>query len=539
MRKNAKSGAALVVVLCLAAPAMLAIAMMSSLGNSYMLRSRGTAHMEKAFFVAEGGAEHAVQYIAEGGAVPVTLSGTLGEGEYQVVIQVEAPAGGGMSVNGTLRINPNNSPQASFFMELPDGSFITRQDLHQGHAGYDGQVMRIHFRPMGGGSQSGLIVDGSAYSVQNNNVYSIISSNMTARLFNNHPNQAIAHWQLEINAMDATFTDSGTPAVPSRYTRYHIFSEGTVGNVSRRVHLEGLHAVSWARYALWYDDEALQLWMVGGEVFEGPVHSNVEMRFHSHNVSSLGQTRFMDRVTSSHASYRTLNSSVQPVFERGISLGAPSQTTTAINFDELADEASLILNGITSIALSGTNMVISNARQGWNNHTMPIPEEGMVYVRSATTGAQASRPGDVHLSAPDGLQGRLSIVAERDINIDDHVRYALNPISNPESNDALGLISRRHVVVQTDAPNDLDIFAHIIAVEGGFGVEDYNSSTLGDRGILHVYGGIVNKTRHAVGSTGGTGYGKNYVYDSRFQTDPPPSYPVVPNAYQWAGWSDH
>ncbi len=536
--KGNRRGTALVVVLCMTGPAMMAVAMMASLAGSYALRARGTARMEKAFYIAEGGAEHAVQHIAEGGAVPTTLTGTLGEGNYLVVILVENPAGGNSTASGTIRINPNNSPQASFFATLPDGTHITRQHLLEGFDGYNGPATRVHFRPMGGGNQSGLSIDGASYTIQNNTVYDINSPNMTIRVFNDHPVKAMGHWRLEINASNAVFTDGSLPGSSSRYTRYQILSEGTVGNISRRVSIDGLHAISWARFALWYHSEALQLWMVGGETFHGPVHANTEFRFHSHQVASHGQTRFFDRVSSTASSYQRLNNSVNPVFDRGIALGAAAQDTTSINFTELHNDADLVLQGMSTITLDGTNMVVSNSRMGWNNAIQPLPTDGMIYVRTATTGASATRPGDVILAAPDGLQGRLTIVAERDIQITDHVRYRDNPVTNPISSDALGLISQRHVTVQTGAPSNLDVYAHIIAVDGGFGVVNYDSAALGPRGTLTVYGGIVNRTRQAVGSTGGTGYNKNYMYDQRFQADPPPGYPVVPNAYQWTGWRD-
>ena len=93
-------------------------------------------------------------------------------------------------------------------------------------------------------------------------------------------------------------------------------------------------------------------------------------------------------------------------------------------------------------------------------------------------------------------------------------------------------------MVQTNAPNNLEVFAHLIAAEGGFGVVNYTSTSLGDRGTLTVYGGIVNHTRQAVGSTSGTGYKKNYIYDERFHMHPPPGYPVLPFAYQWTSWED-
>ncbi len=525
----------------LTGPAMAAVAIMGMLAGSHARRTRATIDNEKAFFIAEAGVHLAAQHVANGGIAPTTLTGSLGDGEYHVSILRQSPATGpgGTAVQGTIRLNPNNSPNMSFFAELEDGTLITRQDLLAGIPDYEGPATRVHFRPMGGGNQSTLQVDGQTYTIVNNTVYDIQSSSMTIRLYNEHPNKAMGHWYLDIQSNNASFNDGSDDELSARFARYEVLSEGHVNGTVRGINIEGLRAMHWARFAFWYDTEALDLWFVGGERFAGAVHSNREMRFHSHNVNLLGQTHFEDRVTTTHNSIRVQNSSVNPVFDRGISLGVPHQDTTAISFPEMRGDAALVLQGETDIGIIGTNLVVSNARQGWTDHMMPIPDEETIYVETATTGANASRPGNVNVSAPDGLEGRLTIIAERDIRIRDHIRYQTDPVQHPESRDALGLVARRHVTVETDAPDDLDIFAHIIAAEGGFGVVDYNDTQRGPRGTLNVYGGIVNNVRQAVGTTAGAGYAKNYVYDTRFLIEPPPGYPVLPHAYEWTRWRDH
>jgi hypothetical protein len=62
-------------------------------------------------------------------------------------------------------------------------------------------------------------------------------------------------------------------------------------------------------------------------------------------------------------------------------------------------------------------------------------------------------------------------------------------------------------------------------------------------GTLTVYGGIVQLTRGAVGTVNGsgtisTGYVKNYSYDSRFLTKPPPDYPVISGKVNFSQWQE-
>ena len=83
-----KQGVALITVLCLTALAMTVGTLMATLVGGAALRSRDSLNDEQAFFVAESAIELGVQYIADGGAVPATNSGTLANGTY--VVRIEA-----------------------------------------------------------------------------------------------------------------------------------------------------------------------------------------------------------------------------------------------------------------------------------------------------------------------------------------------------------------------------------------------------------------------------------------------------------------
>lgn len=317
--------------------------------------------------------------------------------------------------------------------------------------------------------------------------------------------------------------------------RVDVYSTGTVHGVSRGVTLRGLQRVSWARYALWYDSESTKLWIVGGEKFNGPVYSNPQFHFHSSGVSTKGQVHFMDRAWTSAATIEKENATVNPRFDMGLRTSVAMESMSTIDFDDLRSDASLVLDGTTTITLSGTQMRVTNSRRSWSNRLMDIPADGMIYVRTVTSGTTSTRTGNLTVSATGGLTGRVTLVADNDILIADHIRYTTNPQTTPSSTDALGLIAKRHVSVQTSASNNLDVYAHIICQNGGFGVASYNSGS--NRGTLTVYGGIVNKIRNPVGTTSGTGYLKNYVFDTRFGKNPPPFYPVMSEEFEWLEWN--
>ncbi|MEI7948138.1 MAG: hypothetical protein WCJ02_15660, partial [bacterium] len=304
-----------------------------------------------------------------------------------------------------------------------------------------------------------------------------------------------------------------------------VTSVGTVKGVQHTVTMQGLRRVSWARYALWYDSEALTLWMGAGEKFGGRVYAKPQLRFDNTDLATKGQVRFSDQVWSG-ASSITLATGTAPVFEKGLALSATMETMASVDFASLltvATAAGLVLEGPTTIVLDGTTMKITNTRKKWSNQVVSIPANGTVYVKTATSGKD-TKTGDIDVSAPLGLGSRLTLVSDHDINIVDHVRYKTNPQTDPTSTDALGLIAKHDVVVQPAAPNNVDIYAHIICQTGGFGVYNYSSGSY--RGDLNVYGGIVNLVRNAVGQIGRSGYSKNYIFDVRFAKTPPPNYPV-------------
>lgn len=319
-------------------------------------------------------------------------------------------------------------------------------------------------------------------------------------------------------------------------TQINITSVGTVDGVSRTVVMRGVRRVNWAQFALWYDSQAVTpMVMVPGEQFCGRFYARPMLRFHDLNLDTLGQVRFFDRAWTCQPSFERVSNRVNPIFDRGLTYNAAKQTIASVDFDELRAAASsgMVLEGPTEIVINNKTMTVTNARKGWNNKAMTVPSDGLVYVRTVTRKSKTYY-GDLRVSAPNGLGDRVTLVAERDIDVVDHVRYKNNPQTVTNSTDALGLIARRGVMVTDSAPDDLEIYAHIIAQESGFGVEGYDRGS--SRGTLTVYGGIVNEIRQAVGTTSPSGYRKNYIFDNRFTNNPPPCYPEQDNNLQWDEW---
>ena len=167
--------------------------------------------------------------------------------------------------------------------------------------------------------------------------------------------------------------------------------------------------------------------------------------------------------------------------------------------------------------------------------------KGVVYVS-----------GDVAVSGT--VRGRLTVAASGDIIIADDIRYAIDPAVG-SCEDILGLFAGGEIVVAHNPVNapwrirsnagepyrtfddTSSEFIHgFILTLDEFGVEAYNEgasnaedceSTNWGRGCLYITGGIIQRQRGAVGTSGGTGYLKRYSYDPCGATQPPPYFPTT------------
>ena len=150
------------------------------------------------------------------------------------------------------------------------------------------------------------------------------------------------------------------------------------------------------------------------------------------------------------------------------------------------------------------------------------------------------------------LRGRVTLAATEDIIIADDITYVTDPASQT-CNDILGLFSKKQVMIADNTLNapvkpssassyltyddTKDEFIHsVVLALDIFTVQNYDTgsnstekceSTTWGRGCLYLTGGIIQKTRGAVGTVNGTGNLKRYSYDQCAYEDPPPYYPTV------------
>ncbi len=145
------------------------------------------------------------------------------------------------------------------------------------------------------------------------------------------------------------------------------------------------------------------------------------------------------------------------------------------------------------------------------------------------------------------LQGRITVGASEDIRLIDDIWYwDSRPNGEVDSNsiNVLGIVSEGNILIANTWENgrensafgtDIIINAGMIALGESFTFEDQNDDweiyqgplTGDERGNIRLWGSVVQKRRGYVhrSNHNGTGYDKDYHYDFRFSTMPPPCYP--------------
>ncbi|MEX0884844.1 MAG: hypothetical protein WD009_00255 [Phycisphaeraceae bacterium] len=169
----------------------------------------------------------------EGGRITGAAHVPNGAGGYDVFVVQDSQVRP-FDVEGVININPNNSPDMRFEMDIlhPNGTIeqIDRGDLHTwaqhntGEMYGNVQVLRIRVRPKGGGSQNTLTADGEEWAIQNNNTYEFHADPANPihvdSLWNAHDGggTAMGHWWIRFEGQ-SSINGSMAMATPKRLAR--------------------------------------------------------------------------------------------------------------------------------------------------------------------------------------------------------------------------------------------------------------------------------------------------------------------------------
>ena len=338
------------------------------------------------------------------------------------------------------------------------------------------------------------------------------------------------------SALVSIYADRNNPN--NIINRYLIFSlavtQDANGQItcSRQI-VKEIQEESFAKYSYFSDDEhqlvwwwQRPVWFTSGSFLEGPVHTN------SHYHIS-GDPIFDGPVSSTDNFIDYMNGGPpadNPDFRQGVTLGVPAIPVGNLNETNVKQAAlspnGLLLDGDSTVQfVSDGTMNVTNANRNCLAQNMPIPANGALYVDN----------GDLDVSGT--LNGRMTAGTEENLIISDNILYETDPMADPTSDDMIGLVSGRDVIVSSNAPFDLSIFATIAATgvstatggDGSFTVESYWQGP--PKGLLMIYGGLMQIRRGAVGTFNSatnqqvSGYDKDYHYDPRCRYSPPNWFP--------------
>ena len=367
---------------------------------------------------------------------------------------------------------------------------------------------------------------------------------------------------------------------------FRIASTGTSGNVSRTI-VAQYRSPSFLNYVYYTDYETLDpsatpgnptdcavhypnrgsdclsIQFVTGDSIKGPLHSEdtllvcgsavfgrtsadqIEAPAHS-NEGNQG-------CTDSAQMVGTFNSSAPALLPPSTDAQILNVTTSAFHF-----------TGVTTIVLSGAQMSVNGGAY------VNDPSNGVVYVStSATLGCSVTytpfdpsysgNAGCGNVSVSGNYSVPLTIASDNDIIINGNLTpTGITLGANPTGTAMLGLIANDFVRVyhpvsgtrgpssgscndpnNNNSPNVTNatgsltspyIYAAILAVNHSFIVDNYDcGATLG---TLHVFGVIAQLFRGPVGTSGNSGYLKDYNYDDRLATTEPP-YFLNPVSAHW------
>lgn len=286
---------------------------------------------------------------------------------------------------------------------------------------------------------------------------------------------------------------------------------------------------------------------VSGDTINGPLHTNDALAICG--TPTFGRNA-ADKITVSAASpgwFSTCGGS-NPTFTGTYETSSAVLTPPPSN-SQLATiaEPAFKFTGQVRICLSGTSMTVGNGGTCTGLYSGAIPANGVVYVANGacstpytpfeTTYPETSTCGNAYVSG--SYSGQLTIAAANDIIVNGNVKNS--------GGGMLGLIANNFVRVyhpfknvviggETECQNaagsvsNLVIEAAILAINHSFIVDNYQCGA--QLGNLSLKGAIAQKFRGPVGTTGGTGYLKNYNYDDRLRYVEPP-YFIDPVQARW------
>ncbi|MCP4653380.1 MAG: hypothetical protein GY858_08385 [Candidatus Omnitrophica bacterium] len=287
------------------------------------------------------------------------------------------------------------------------------------------------------------------------------------------------------------------------------------------------------------------VWFTTGDALYGPIFTNSEFHiagdpaFHGPVGSATDEIIYMNGGPPNDNPY------FDPAYDPNPSLGQDTIDMPTFDDSNLQDLKADAVNftGDTKIDfINDGTMTVTNANKGWVNHNMALPAEKSVFVDGGNLYVSGTLDGEMTLGADTNASGgKGNIVVTDNLRFKDRYDGAAlraDPMLESSSTNYLGLVAGKDVIVDKNAPSDLEINASIMALGDSFIVERWWDSNY-NKGTLLVLGGIIQEERGPVGTFRGdtkiSGFSKSYHYDERLLTKNLPYFPTT-GEYEVVSW---
>jgi hypothetical protein len=362
--------------------------------------------------------------------------------------------------------------------------------------------------------------------------------NLAASGVNLVTNQIFVNGAMADQTFNYTLDDGTITVTLSTVDAYQnikqLLSVGTFGGVTSTVRII-LKPSVFSKYAYFSNTESANIWWTSTDTVWGPLHTNGQLRVADRPV-------FMGKVTLD-GSIVKYSSSAEPQFLGGV------QTGVHVTLPD--DGVSNLANSATSggAKISGHSLVYLDFR-GDSIRYKYSSSGAWTYVLGSTfapNGAIFAENAELRIKGI--VKGQYTIGASGTgsnrgkIYLDDDIYYNTNPQVDPSSQDMLGIVAQRDVIITENSANNnnIKVQASIYSESGSFQAEDYQSRPLS--GAIYLLGGVIQNARGPVGTfstqhgetTIQSGFSKRYRYDDRFMIANPPFFPGT-GSFEIVSW---
>lgn len=314
-------------------------------------------------------------------------------------------------------------------------------------------------------------------------------------------------------------------------TRSSVFTDEALQATSEPLAvIDSMHAVfsfslPITRY-FWYTNANMGMYWTSGDTVWGPMHTNGTLR-------TNGEPVFYGKVSASKFAPMPDKGGNKAEFlggwEAGVEVDLPTDMSSLIN-EATSGNGGAAMN---TKSLYDTTLTLEFLANGQVVRTLGLnpgvdPTDTVAVTDIAPTGVLYNSE-DIYVHGV--FNGQATFYSGGSVHLIEDLTYADNPITNPSSDDFLGLVGQQDVLIDylgATPQSAWSIAGSLLAVDGTFKIEKLEVNASSDF-VLSVVGSVAANVGKQVGEGSISGvahsYTKKFYYDDRLMQSSPPHFP--------------